>query len=169
MKTLIVQDFRAIGSLEAKTLSQSGHQVTWVTGFKDVQALVAISPTGDAVSLDTDYDLAIVDGELDGPSGHTEPLGEAVVARLNQAGVACIANSSQDEYNKRMLNAGARCAINQLVLFACLAVAHMVQAEDLLCPDDTKAALLNQGLLQFISESPGKEWRQATEAALSAL
>ncbi|HNH75967.1 MAG TPA: hypothetical protein PLF23_19425, partial [Candidatus Obscuribacter sp.] len=120
------------------------------------------------VSLDTDYDLAIVDGELDGPSGHTEPLGEAVVARLNQAGVVCIANSSQDEYNKRMLNAGARCAINQLVLFACLAVAHMVQAEDLLCPDDTKAALLNQGLLQFISESPGKEWRQATEAALSA-
>ncbi len=168
MRVLIVQDFLAIGRLEAKMFSDLGHEVTWVTGFKDIATLEGYRTDKSTVMVGCQYDVALVDGQVYGPSGKVEAIGDKVVARLLVSGVGCvIANSSQDGYNVEMVKAGAHRAINQVVLFVTMVIANLTTPEDLVAPSNAASELLGMNFLSF-ADGPGKVYQAATEAALMA-
>lgn len=168
MKILIVQDFPAIGRLEAQLLTNLGHEVTWVIGFKDVTKLEGYLPDKTVSPIGYRFDVAIVDGQVYGPSGKVETIGSNIVAHLVESGVGCvIANSSKDHYNAEMVERGAHRAINQLVLFVTLVIAKLTTPEDLLAPSDAAAELFCMDFVTF-AEGLGKPFRDATEAALMA-
>ncbi len=168
MKVLIVQDFPAIGRFEAQALRDLGHQVTWVTGFKDLENLEGYNPDKSTLMVGSDFDLAIVDGQIHGPTGKVEELGAKVVTQLVKSGVKCVvANSSQDDLNAEMVKAGAHSAINQLVLFICMCVAKLITAEDILKPSAEAARLFAMSLMTF-SCGPGQRYLNAADALLVA-
>jgi CheY-like chemotaxis protein len=168
MKVLIVQDFPAIGRLEAQALRDLGHQVTWVTGFKDLENLEGYNPDKSTLMVGSDFDLAIVDGQIHGPTGKVEELGLKVVSQLVRSGIKfVVANSSQDDLNAEMVEAGAHSAINQHVLFICMCVAKLITAEDILTPSAEAAGLFAMGLATF-SRGPGQSYLDATDALLMA-
>ena len=165
MKILIIQDFLPVGRQEANVLTAAGHEVTLVVGIKDVENLVGWFPDKTSKPLDTDYDVAIVDGQFYGPSGKLEDLGAPVVERLVKAGVKCIANSSKDPFNTKMVEAGAFRASNQLVLYVLLVVAKLVTGDDLVTPSADTQALIEMDAMKFI-QGPGKDYREAADKAL---
>lgn len=166
MKVLIIQDFEAIGRLETEHLRAAAHDVTWVTGFKDVEGLVAFLPDGTTTTLSTDFDLALVDGEIDSPSGKPAYIGPDVIERLTNAGVRCVANSSNVECNEEMKNRGAFRAVNQLVLFASLTVCGLVTLEDLIEPSEEAEKILAMDLRSFLLTGPGAAYREQLNSVL---
>ncbi len=165
MKVLIIQDFLPIGRQETETLAAAGNQVVWVTGISDINNLVGILPDRTTTPLDTDFDVAIVDGQFYGPTGKIENIGVPVMKRLVQAGIKCIANSSQDPFNAEMVKAGAFRGINQLVLYTYLVVTKTATAEHLLQPTEQLDKFFAMGLREW-AEGPGLEHRHAAEEQL---
>ncbi|MDZ4834165.1 MAG: hypothetical protein SGJ27_10350 [Candidatus Melainabacteria bacterium] len=166
MKVLIVQDFVPIGRRESTMLSDLGHQVTWVIGFNDVARLEGYLPNKSIARVGCDYDVAIVDGQIYGPSGKVEAIGDQVVHQLVQSGVGCvIANSSKEGYNFEMVKAGAHRAINQVVLFVAMVIAKLTTPSDMVAPSDAAAVLFCMDLVSF-TDGPGKPFQAAAEAAL---
>lgn len=124
MKILLVEDCRFMAKAIKQLLENEDHQVQWIVGVRnraddqsmqivgldqDGQSQVSISPL--------DYDLAIVDGQLEG-----DLEGPQVVQSLRLANVklAILAISTEEKLNADMVQNGAVFSLRKPCFFTAL-------------------------------------------------
>lgn len=116
MRIIIVEDSPRLAVALRTVLEEQGHSVTWILGVSAIDSEKLQGYPGmwsfhfprccvDEVQL-SDFDLAFVDGHLDGILD-----GPLVVPTLCAAGVHCIAISNDKGLNAKMCAAGASSSV----------------------------------------------------------
>lgn len=161
MKILVVEDTAYMAKAVIGLLENLGHEVDWVIGFNDPEALVCLNPEGEEVTLvASDYDLVFMDGDLE---GHAE--GKDLVPTFAEAGVPCVGTSSTVDMNEDMVKAGAVGYALKVTFFLAL-VHNRVSPEEFAAFDEaTKDALQAVEDLSK-SQEDGKEFRKAGEVLI---
>lgn len=135
MKILIVEDAFCMAMVLRDVLIEAGHQVTCVTGFNSLQPVRALG--FDKLESDLDvrqFDLAFCDGQLLGKF-----KGQDVVEMLTAQGVKAIGMSTAPDFNKAMVEKGAKLAANKAVIIASVFAGHLT-LDEAVNPTATAAA-----------------------------
>lgn len=127
MKVLIIEDFEPIALAIQKTLNERGHQADCLIGVRSFEPFIGIGLDKQNIDIDpTSYDLVLCDGELYGPNH-----GDVVVQDLAARGLPCIAISSLETFNDKMVARGAKFGFWKVSAFAAL-IDGALTAEDCL-------------------------------------
>lgn len=116
MKTrvLIIEDAKFM-ALSFKAALQ-GYDVQCIAGIASFEPLIGIGFEKEAVQIDaSEVAFALVDGQLLG-----EIEGPAIVEKLAALGITCVGVSSQNDYNQKMRDNGARLACNKAAALGAL-------------------------------------------------
>lgn len=106
MRILLFEDEPGLIDCLTDMLEASGHVVTTFTGAQRFRSGKVIGTASDGRTVEVavdDFDLAVVDGKLAG-----RYQGWDIVPYLTAQELTCIAHSSEDAINRRMVEKGAR-------------------------------------------------------------
>ena len=124
MRILLVEDCDFMAKAIKAALESNGHQVTWVIGFETNQPLLAIDSDHQPQAINArDFDIAFVDGQLEGKFE-----GPAIVEALSSRHIKCAGISSTNDLNDLMLAAGATMAMLKVTALGAI-------VENVLTPD----------------------------------
>jgi len=132
---LILEPGRKFGRAFKASLIISNHSVVdWAIGISSLEPLVGMFPNGRRTALDpSNYKLALIDHQPYGRVG-----GCNIVKTLTDLGITCIAISTEQALNDKMVAAGAKLGVPKHVLLAAM-LANEVTVEDFLAHDDLTA------------------------------
>lgn len=100
---LLIEDTPYIAKTVKGLIEEQGHNVTWVTGVKQLKPFTAIGPDGGDLALNLNrFRFAVVDGNLDGAL-----KGPDIVGTLARHRIASIAMSTDETINSAMRTNGA--------------------------------------------------------------
>ena len=110
VKILVVDDDANLLKLVAMWLSKEGYAVTCVQGVSIEEKLVAFGSAFQGVIEPSTFAVAIVDGDL----GPKSAAGWQLVPFLRSAGVICIACTSREDYEEKLMEAGCWSKANKV-------------------------------------------------------
>ena len=117
MKLLLVEDDKAFGSAFQAFLTEQGHQVTWLRSVESLDPFTGVDGSGEKVVVKVaDYQLALVDGQLDKSAFQ----GPEIAAQLSAQDLKVLGVSTVGDLNEEMVSLGAIAAANKAVAFIAL-------------------------------------------------
>jgi hypothetical protein len=121
MKVLLIEDSRDMAALATMFCEKAGHTVVHVVGVLRVRdnKLVGISADITQVEIDlSDIEVALVDGMLKPTALRGLHYGWDIIPQLTRGGsFPCIGMSSEDNFNRRLVKAGAEDSVLKDRLF----------------------------------------------------